>query len=61
MTAGFGFVGAILIVLGLVFGIFGFYETLSPTFVVWGILFIFAAFILAVRFGFIEGGPWHVP
>ncbi len=52
---GFAVVGAILLVLGVIFSIYGFGEGSGPGLAIFGVLFLFAAYILGIAFGFLEG------
>jgi hypothetical protein len=53
LAIGFGVVGAILLVLGLIFSTVGF--SVATGLIIFGLLLIIAAIALGVEFGFIEG------
>ena len=55
LVIGFAVVGVILLVLGVIFSIYGFGEGSGPGLAIFGVLFLFAAYLLGVGFGFLEG------
>ena len=55
LVIGFGIVGAVLIVVGLLSALMGFGGSFGSGLIIFGVLFLFAAFLLGVEFGFIPG------
>ena len=55
LVIAFVVVGVILLVLGVIFSIYGFGEGSGLGLAIFGVLFLFAAYILGVGFGFLKG------
>jgi hypothetical protein len=55
LVIGFAVVGVILLVLGITFSFYGFGNGSGPGLAIFGVLFLFTAYLLGVEFGFLEG------